>query len=112
MSFPLEKLKYNAQGLIPVIAQQQGTGEVLMMAWMNKESLALTLQSGEMHYWSRSRQELWHKGATSGHTQKVISIMADCDGDTLLATIEQKGAACHTGQRSCFFNPLTTDTEA
>ena len=101
-----EGLRYNDQGLIPAIVQQEGTGEVLMMAWMNAESLALTLETGTTWFWSRSRQELWNKGATSGHLQKVVDIYADCDNDTLLITVEQTGAACHTGNHSCFYKKL------
>ncbi len=92
--------------LIPAIAQDSASGEVLMLAYMNSESLALTLHTGRATYWSRSRGELWEKGATSGHTQKVISISLDCDGDALLLQVEQVGAACHTGDRSCFHNEL------
>lgn len=88
--------------LIPAIAQDVATGEVLMLAYMNEESLAITIESGRATYWSRSRNELWEKGATSGHTQKVISIAIDCDGDALLLKVEQVGAACHTGDRTCF----------
>lgn len=88
--------------LIPAIAQDYATGEVLMLAYMNRESLAITIETGRATYWSRSRNELWEKGATSGHTQKVISIDIDCDGDALLLKVEQTGAACHTGDRSCF----------
>jgi phosphoribosyl-AMP cyclohydrolase len=92
--------------LIPAIAQDAHTGEVLMLAYMNSQSLALTLESGRATYWSRSRNELWEKGATSGHTQSVLSIALDCDGDALLLKVEQVGAACHTGDRSCFHTPL------
>ncbi len=88
--------------LIPAIAQDFASGEVLMLAYMNRESLAITIQTGRATYWSRSRNELWEKGATSGHTQKVISIDIDCDGDSLLLKVEQTGAACHTGDLSCF----------
>ncbi len=88
--------------LIPAIAQDHLSGEVLMLAYMNRESLAITLESGRATYWSRSRNELWEKGATSGHTQRVISISVDCDGDALLLKVEQVGAACHTGEASCF----------
>jgi phosphoribosyl-AMP cyclohydrolase len=88
--------------LIPAIAQDFATGEVLMLAYMNRESLAITIETGRATYWSRSRNELWEKGATSGHTQKVISIDIDCDGDALLLKVEQTGAACHSGDRSCF----------
>ncbi len=100
---PLDKIRYNEQGLVPAIAQDYLDGTVLMMAWMNRESLAKTLETGEAWYWSRSRQELWHKGATSGHFQKVKGIRYDCDSDALLLTIEQIGdIACHKGERSCF----------
>jgi phosphoribosyl-AMP cyclohydrolase len=92
--------------LIPAIAQDAATGEVLMMAYMNRESLAITINTGRATYWSRSRNELWEKGATSGHTQKVLSIAVDCDGDTLLLQVEQTGAACHTGDRTCFHRKL------
>jgi len=92
--------------LIPVIAQDAVTGEVLMLAYMNEESLAITIESGRATYWSRSRNELWEKGATSGHTQKVISIALDCDGDALLLKVEQVGAACHTGDRTCFHREI------
>lgn len=103
MAIPLDKIRYNEQGLVPAIAQDYLDGTVLMMAWMNRESLQRTLETGEAWYWSRSRQELWHKGATSGHFQKVRSIRYDCDSDALLLTIEQIGdIACHTGERSCF----------
>ncbi len=106
---PLDQIRYNEQGLVPAIAQDYLDGTVLMMAWMNRESLEKTLETGEAWYWSRSRQELWHKGATSGHLQKVRSIRYDCDSDALLLTIEQIGdIACHTGERSCFHRIETT----
>jgi phosphoribosyl-AMP cyclohydrolase len=92
--------------LIPAIAQDASTGEVLMLAYMNRQSLALTLKSGRATYWSRSRNEIWEKGATSGHTQKVLAISLDCDGDALLLKVEQVGAACHTGEQSCFHTPV------
>ena len=99
----LDKIRYNDQGLVPAIAQDYLDGTVLMMAWMSRESLAKTLETGETWYWSRSRQELWHKGATSGHIQRVKGIRYDCDSDALLVTVEQLGdIACHTGERSCF----------
>lgn len=98
----LAAVHFNADGLIPAIAQQVGTGEVLMMAWMNREALERTLATGAATYFSRSRNELWVKGATSGNTQRVVSVAADCDGDTLLLTVDQTGAACHTGARTCF----------
>jgi phosphoribosyl-AMP cyclohydrolase/phosphoribosyl-ATP pyrophosphohydrolase/phosphoribosyl-AMP cyclohydrolase len=103
----IEKLKFDEKGLIPVIAQDHKDGAVLMMAYMNKESLKKTLETREMWYWSRSRKVLWHKGDTSGHIQKVKELYYDCDADTLLAKIEQVGdIACHTGKRSCFFNKI------
>ena len=92
--------------LIPAIIQEEKTGEVLMLAYMNKESMAKTLETGYTWFWSRSRQELWNKGATSGHLQKVVSIRGDCDDDTLLIKVEQTGPACHTGSKSCFFNKI------
>jgi phosphoribosyl-AMP cyclohydrolase len=92
--------------LIPAIAQDATSGEVLMLAYMNTESLAQTLATGQATYWSRSRNELWVKGATSGHTQEVLSISLDCDGDSLLLKVNQVGAACHTGDKSCFHNPI------
>ncbi|WP_017307279.1 bifunctional phosphoribosyl-AMP cyclohydrolase/phosphoribosyl-ATP diphosphatase HisIE [Spirulina subsalsa] len=102
-SIPLEKIRFNEQGLVPAIAQDYLDGTVLMMAWMNAEALQKTLETGEAWYWSRSRQELWHKGATSGHFQPVKSLRYDCDSDAILLTIEQIGdIACHTGERSCF----------
>lgn len=103
----IETLKFNEKGLIPAIAQDAEDGTVLMMAWMNKDSIQKTLETKEVHYWSRSRSELWHKGATSGHIQKVKELYYDCDADTLLIKIEQIGnIACHTGKRSCFFNAV------
>ena len=92
--------------LIPAVIQEKSTGEVLMLAYMNRESLQKTFESGYTWFWSRSRQELWNKGATSGHFQRVIDIFADCDDDTLLITVEQTGAACHTGNHSCFYKKL------
>jgi phosphoribosyl-ATP pyrophosphohydrolase/phosphoribosyl-AMP cyclohydrolase len=98
-------LHFNEKGLIPAVAQDWLDGAVLMVAWMNREAIERTLASGEVHYWSRSRQELWHKGATSGHTQVLKGLRYDCDADVLLLTIEQSGdRACHTGARSCFFD--------
>ena len=101
------KLKFDSNGLIPVIAQDWKTGEVYMLAYLNEESVKKTLETKEMWYWSRSRKELWHKGATSGHIQKVKELYYDCDADTLLAKIEQIGGiACHTGEKSCFYRKL------
>ena len=99
-------LLFEKSELIPAIVQCRQTGEVLMLAYMNSESLELTLKTGMTWFFSRSRSQLWNKGATSGHLQKVVSIAADCDRDTLLVTVEQTGAACHTGNRSCFFEPV------
>jgi phosphoribosyl-AMP cyclohydrolase len=97
--------------LIPAIAQDAQTGEVLMLAYMNRESLAQTLATGKATYWSRSRKELWVKGATSGHTQEVLAISLDCDGDALLLKVNQVGVACHTGDKTCFHNPLQISAE-
>lgn len=105
----LEMVKYNADGLIPAVTQDIRTDEVLMLAYMNEESLKKTIETGKAHYFSRSRQKLWLKGETSGHFQKVRSISIDCDSDTLLLKVEQTGAACHTGHRSCFFTRLEAD---
>lgn len=105
----LELVKYNADGLVPAITQDIRTDEVLMLAWMNEESLRKTIETGRVHYYSRSRQKLWLKGETSGHFQTVRSISVDCDGDTLLIKAEQEGAACHTGHRSCFFTRFDMD---
>ena len=102
----LDELKFNGDGLIPVIAQCAQSGEVLMMAWMSRETLQETLASGDMVYYSRSRNRRWRKGEESGNTQKCLTLTADCDGDTLLAKVRQTGPACHTGNRSCFFNTL------
>ncbi len=104
-----EGLKFNDAGLIPVIVQDAASGQVLMLAWANRESLRLTVESGETWFWSRSRSELWHKGATSGNVQRVHDIYYDCDGDTLLFRVEPAGPACHTGQVSCFFRKLEVD---
>ena len=102
----LKELRYDANGLVPAIVQDAFTKDVLMMAWMNAESLRLTLETGEAVFWSRSRREIWHKGATSGNVQKVVEIRVDCDADTLLVLVEPAGPACHTGERSCFFREM------
>lgn len=102
----LSEIKYDVNGLVPAIVQDVFTKEVLMMAWMNAESLQLTLENGEAVFWSRSRQEIWHKGATSGNVQKVVEVRVDCDADTLLVLVEPAGPACHTGERSCFFRSI------
>ncbi len=103
----MPELRYDKNGLIPCVVQDASTLQVLMVAWMNAESLRLTQEKGETVFWSRSRQELWHKGATSGNTQKVIELRYDCDGDTLLALVDPAGPACHTGETSCFFRTLS-----
>lgn len=101
----LDAVAWNAQGLVPAIAQAEGSGDVLMLAWMDRVALAATLREGKAHYWSRSRSKLWKKGETSGNEQLVRDIRLDCDGDTVLLVVEQIGGiACHTGRRSCFFN--------
>jgi phosphoribosyl-AMP cyclohydrolase len=99
-------LLYNADGLIPAIAQQHDTGEVLMMAWMNRASIAETLATGQVCYWSRSRQSFWRKGESSGHVQRLHELRYDCDGDTILLLVDQKGPACHTNRRSCFYRAV------
>jgi phosphoribosyl-AMP cyclohydrolase len=106
MNLNLDELAFDDRGLIPVIAQDAENGDVLMLAWANRESLERTLAEGRMVYWSRSRQELWRKGDTSGHVQHVEELRVDCDADALLARVHQQGAACHTGERSCFFRGL------
>lgn len=100
------EIKFDEQGLVPAIVQDSATGDVLMLAYMNAESLRKTIESGETWFWSRSRNGLWHKGETSGNTQRVVSITVDCDGDTLLVRVESRGPACHTGERTCFFREL------
>lgn len=101
-----DEIKFDANGLIPAIVQDANTKEVLTLAYMNTESLQLTLETKETWFWSRSRQELWHKGATSGNVQKVVEIRMDCDADTLLVLVEPAGPACHTGERSCFYRSI------
>lgn len=100
------ELRFDANGLIPAIAQDHETGEVLMLAWMNAEAVERTRTTGRATYWSRSRQEYWVKGETSGHTQEVLAMAVDCDQDAILLTVIQTGAACHTGRRNCFFTPI------
>lgn len=102
----LSEIKYDANGLVPAIVQDAATKDVLMMAWMNAESLQLTMETGETVFWSRSRQEIWHKGATSGNVQKVVEVRLDCDADTLLILVEPAGPACHTGERTCFYKSV------
>ena len=106
VEFSPESLAFNAQGLIPAIAQQHDSGEVLMLAWMNAESITETLKQGRVVYWSRSRSEFWRKGDTSGHIQKLIEMRFDCDQDCLLLLVDQTGPACHTGRRSCFYSAI------
>ncbi|HZQ41248.1 MAG TPA: phosphoribosyl-AMP cyclohydrolase [Rhizomicrobium sp.] len=99
-------VKFDENGLVPAIAQSHATGQVLMMAWMNRDTLEATLRTGEVTYWSRSRQKIWRKGETSGHHQHLVEAWVDCDGDTLLLKVDQMGPACHTGAPSCFFRKL------
>ncbi len=99
----IEAVHFDYDGLVPTVAQDHNTGAVLMLAWMSREALERTLESGEVTYWSRSRQSLWRKGETSGHTQELVEAWLDCDGDTVLLKVEQKGPACHTGAPTCFF---------
>jgi len=106
----IDTLKFDDRGLLPAIAQDAATGEVLMLAYINPEAWQKTLETGEVHYWSRSRQELWHKGGTSGHVQKVKAVYVDCDADAVVFKVEQVGgAACHTGMRSCFYRRVEGD---
>jgi phosphoribosyl-AMP cyclohydrolase len=102
----LAVLKFDAQGLVPAIAQQHDTGEILMMAWMDRDAVAETMRTGRVCYWSRSRQGPWRKGDTSGHIQNLVELRIDCDGDTLLVLVEQTGVACHTGRHNCFFRAI------
>lgn len=111
MTFDPSTLKFNEAGLIPAIAQDAASGEVLMMAWMNIESITRTLESGAVTYWSRSRQEFWVKGATSGHTQQLVDFRIDCDRDCVLIEVNQVGAACHTGRRNCFYTAIRNGEE-
>ena len=111
MRFDTSSLTYNDQGLIPAIAQDAASGEVLMMAWMNAEAVARTLETGRVTYWSRSRRAFWVKGETSGHTQRLVALRVDCDRDCLLVTVEQTGPACHTGRRTCFYTEVRDGAE-
>lgn len=111
MTFDPSTLKYDANGLIPAIAQDHKTGEVLMMAWMNAESLSRTLETGQVTYWSRSRQSFWAKGESSGHVQKLVELRVDCDRDCLLMLVDQIGPACHTNRRSCFYTAVRSSEE-
>ncbi|WP_136682784.1 phosphoribosyl-AMP cyclohydrolase [Falsirhodobacter xinxiangensis] len=111
MPFDPDSLKYDPNGLIPVIAQDHASGQVLMMAWMNADAVAKTLETGRMTYWSRSRQSFWAKGETSGHVQTLVELRVDCDRDCILALVEQVGPACHTNRRSCFFTAIRDGAE-
>ncbi|MEZ5715157.1 MAG: phosphoribosyl-AMP cyclohydrolase [Paracoccaceae bacterium] len=111
MGFDAKTLAFNDQGLIPAIAQEAETGEVLMMAWMNAEAVARTLESGRVTYWSRSRQAFWVKGETSGHVQELVELRVDCDRDCLLVLVRQAGPACHTNRRSCFYTAVRAGDE-
>ena len=111
MRFDEMNLTFNDQGLIPAIAQEAATGEVLMMAWMNAEAVRRTLESGRVTYWSRSRQAFWVKGETSGHVQELVEMRVDCDRDCLLVLVRQTGPACHTGRRSCFYTAVRDGEE-
>lgn len=111
MRFDPSTLVYDARGLIPVVAQDHGSGEVLMLAWMNAEAVARTLETGRVTYWSRSRGAFWVKGETSGHVQRLIEMRVDCDRDCLLVLVEQKGPACHTNRRSCFYTAVRNGAE-
>ncbi len=106
MKLSSSEIKFDANGLVPVIVQDVETKEILMLAYMNQESLQLTLQTNETHFWSRSRNQLWHKGGTSGNIQKVIEIRVDCDADTLLILVQPAGPACHTGEQTCFYRSM------
>jgi len=110
-AFDAEALEYNSDGLIPAIAQDAQSGEVLMLAWMNAESLQATVQEGRVTYWSRSRRELWRKGDTSGHVQNLVDLRIDCDRDCLLLLVDQTGPACHTNRRSCFYTSVRDGEE-
>ncbi len=111
MPFDPATLRYNDAGLIPAIAQDAQTGDVLMMAWMNADAVAQTLDTGRVTYWSRSRQEFWVKGATSGNTQELVAFRVDCDRDCLLVLVNQSGPACHTGRRTCFYTEVQGGNE-
>lgn len=106
----LAQIAFNSEGLVPAIAQQHDTGEVLMLAWMNRAAVEETLRTGRACYWSRSRLKLWRKGEESGQTQRLVELRIDCDGDTLLLLVEQQGVACHTGRRNCFFRAVRGDS--
>ena len=111
MVFDPASLRYNDQGLIPAIAQEEGTGDVLMMAWMNAEAVVRTLETGKVTYWSRSRSSFWVKGETSGHVQELVDFRVDCDRDCLLVVVRQTGPACHTNRKSCFYTSVQDGNE-
>lgn len=112
VSLDAAAIRFDERGLVPCVVQQEGTGEVLMVAWMSEESLALTLETGTTWFWSRSRKELWNKGATSGNVQHVRRVLVDCDADTLLVEVDSPGPACHTGHRSCFYHEVASGRPA
>jgi phosphoribosyl-AMP cyclohydrolase len=109
VSAVLEELSFDEYGLVAAVAQQHDTGEVLMLAWMNREAVERTLATGRVHYWSRSRRQLWRKGDQSGQIQRLVELRVDCDGDAVLLLVDQRGVACHTGRRSCFFRAARGD---
>ncbi len=111
MAFDPASLSYDARGLVPCIAQEEATGQVLMLAWMNEGAVARTLETGRVTYWSRSRGEFWVKGETSGHVQELVELRVDCDRDCLLAVVRQTGPACHTNRKSCFYTAVREDEE-
>jgi phosphoribosyl-AMP cyclohydrolase len=106
----LAEIKFDERGLVAAVAQQHDTGEMLMVAWMNREAIERTVSTGQVHYWSRSRERLWRKGEQSGQAQRLVELRLDCDGDTLLLLVDQHGVACHTGRRNCFFRALRDGT--
>lgn len=112
MKMTIDEVKFDTSGLVPAVVQDSQTGGVLMLAYMNAESLRRTIETGETWFWSRSRAELWHKGATSGNTQRVVDVVLDCDGDALVVRVEPAGPACHTGERSCFHNVIQGSSES
>lgn len=111
MSFDPASLRFDDRGLLPVIAQDHASGEVLMLAWMNAEAVTMTLETGRVTYWSRSRQSFWIKGETSGHVQRLVEMRIDCDSDAILVLVDQTGPACHTGKRTCFYKALRDGAE-
>ncbi len=109
MTAVLRELQFDERGLVAAVAQQHDTGEVLMLAWMNRQAVQETLRTGRAHYWSRTRRKLWRKGESSGQVQRLVELRVDCDGDALLLLVDQHGVACHTGRRSCFFRAVRRD---